>query len=435
MWRRGLLGAVLLDVYINCLTLLFAWVGSVWEWSTGTIGLHVLVALLVVCIGVAVYSRLTVLFDRLLGGDTEKKVEEYLLKFPSKITTILGMDELRGVLKDIGSRLGVEQMAFYLEQSDNLIVDILSSQPGPCQCPNWSVLSLPLKIKEKQVGVWCLGTLKRDGIYTGACQERLQTLAAQLAAVVEIIWQRETVQQQAEAMLSAERMAALGRMSAEIAHQFNGPLFVIRSAIVAHNDNNKDTLPHWLAMAYQVTQELGEKVAHMTKFVQPIRDEAMAQVDVNNAVYQAINYAQTIIKANAIVLNTCFSNQIPDVLVWPSDLPDAVFNLIKNACEAMVDGGELFVETAVEGSWAIIRVRDTGHGIAQSDLRHLFDPFFTRKENGTGFGLPIAYAIIERARGAITVESKIGAGSCFAVKLPLQKRLDQPLEGVQWHEF
>ena len=92
-----------------------------------------------------------------------------------------------------------------------------------------------------------------------------------------------------------------------------------------------------------------------------------------------------------------------------------------NAIQAMPDGGVLFVQSRVEGKWIRIDIRDSGVGISEENKEKIFDPFFTTKSvgEGTGLGLSVSYGIIQKHHGEITVESELGKGADFIIKLPI----------------
>jgi signal transduction histidine kinase len=105
----------------------------------------------------------------------------------------------------------------------------------------------------------------------------------------------------------------------------------------------------------------------------------------------------------------------------PSLLQQVFMNLFLNAIQAMPDGGELAIEMDVLDNEVLVRVRDTGIGIAEADLERIFDPFHTSASPGwgTGLGLSICYAIVQRHLGSISAQSTPGEGSCFSVRLPV----------------
>jgi signal transduction histidine kinase len=99
-------------------------------------------------------------------------------------------------------------------------------------------------------------------------------------------------------------------------------------------------------------------------------------------------------------------------------------NLMVNAAQAMNNRGDLFITTQLDGDWAVVLFRDNGPGIPEDVLTKIFDPFFTTKSvgEGTGLGLSIVHGIIERHGGDLKVESRMGEGALFTIKLPLAKR-------------
>jgi signal transduction histidine kinase len=101
-------------------------------------------------------------------------------------------------------------------------------------------------------------------------------------------------------------------------------------------------------------------------------------------------------------------------------IKQALLNVIKNALEAMPDGGRIEVQTDLHDGMAVIRIADSGPGIPATDLPLIFEPFFTRKGAGTGLGLSITQRIVEEHHGRITVESMAGRGTSFTILLPLE---------------
>ena len=92
-------------------------------------------------------------------------------------------------------------------------------------------------------------------------------------------------------------------------------------------------------------------------------------------------------------------------------------NLIRNAVEAMPQGGQLLLRTVPDGTCLCVEIRDTGHGISPQDIRRIFEPFFSTKARGIGLGLAITKAIVENHRGELLVTSRPGEGTCFTVRL------------------
>jgi len=112
------------------------------------------------------------------------------------------------------------------------------------------------------------------------------------------------------------------------------------------------------------------------------------------------------------------------IVIDTSQIERVIMNMIINAAEAMDEGGELILSTRFDATTDFIELefKDTGHGIHEEDLEKIFDPFFTTKEvgHGTGLGLAISYGIVKSHFGTITVDSRLGEGTTFLVRLPLQ---------------
>jgi two-component system, NtrC family, sensor kinase len=115
-----------------------------------------------------------------------------------------------------------------------------------------------------------------------------------------------------------------------------------------------------------------------------------------------------------------FDPQVPPLHAIKNQLKQVFLNLVINAVEAMPRGGELTVRTSLspDGDWVSIAFCDQGTGLSQQARAHLFEPFYTTKQRGTGLGLSVSYGIIEQHGGSIDVDTSEGRGSCFTVRLP-----------------
>jgi signal transduction histidine kinase len=116
-----------------------------------------------------------------------------------------------------------------------------------------------------------------------------------------------------------------------------------------------------------------------------------------------------------------FEPGLPQVSVDSEQIRRALANLIKNAEDAMPDGGGLTIAAKAADGFVELQVRDTGEGIAEANVPKLFDPLFTTKAKGIGMGLPIVRQVIERHKGTIGVTSKVGEGTTFTIRLPLDQ--------------
>jgi two-component system NtrC family sensor kinase len=124
-----------------------------------------------------------------------------------------------------------------------------------------------------------------------------------------------------------------------------------------------------------------------------------------------------------VEIHTNFPQNLPSLKASASELQQVFFNLVNNAIDAMDNqGGRLTISCRKNQQYIVIKLSDTGKGIAEANLERIFDPFFTTKPvgKGTGLGLSICYGIIEKMGGKIEVQSSVGEGTTFTVTLPLK---------------
>jgi two-component system cell cycle sensor histidine kinase/response regulator CckA len=229
-------------------------------------------------------------------------------------------------------------------------------------------------------------------------------------------------------------MEAVGRLSAGVAHDFNNFL----SAILGYSElladlNPKDPgFPRYLGGI----REAAEKAAALTSQLLAFsRQQATAEqlVDLGELVEGLENLLLRVL-AGGIELHLERQLQKLPVKVDPGQLEQVLLNLVVNASDAMESGGRIEVATSLRtiepaaghpelpaGQWALMRVSDTGSGIAPEVLEHIFEPFFTTKKlgQGTGLGLAMVYGIVQRAGGHVAIETEVGRGTTFLVYLPL----------------
>lgn len=289
--------------------------------------------------------------------------------------------------------------------------------PGTTR-PDWVRLLLPLLIRDDLNGYWLLGARADDEYYTPKQVEMLRQLASGLAAALEIRRQRDSLAAQLEVIVSQERMAALGRMAASIAHQINNPLQVLVGTLEAYGGyGNPGLQNHYLVKAHETALYLGEIVSSITMFLRPLATR-QELVNVNASVQTAVMLADERLKEQKVELNLRLGPAVQIGLTSPSDLIQVLTNMIDNACDAMNGNGRLAIETAETDSDVVIRVADNGSGMSEEQLTLAFEPFFTTKERGSGFGLALALSIIERNGGKIQVSSKLNEGSTFEIIVP-----------------
>jgi two-component system NtrC family sensor kinase len=291
-----------------------------------------------------------------------------------------------------------------------------------------AILCVPLKVHDRVVGAIKVIN-KLDGVFTEQDQELLQAMAASVAVAVENAnlyselgdFAKELERSQAQ-LVQAEKMAAIGRLAASVAHEINNPLQAIHNSLhlSLHEGLGDDKRLQYLGMAQGEVQRLIEIVQRMLDFYRPSRG-GVVSTDVNGVMENVLALAQKRLQHGDIHVHTCLSPALPAVPMVSDQITQVFLNIMINAIEAMPSGGDLRLETALSegGGWVLARFHDTGSGMSSEQIANLFEPFYTTKSDGTGLGLAISYGIVERHGGMVQVSSQPGQGTTFVVKLPV----------------
>jgi two-component system NtrC family sensor kinase len=235
--------------------------------------------------------------------------------------------------------------------------------------------------------------------------------------VAKDITERKKLEYQA---FQAEKLSALGLLSAGMAHEINNPLLVIsgRSALLMKERLSrkiKDDLDLINSQADRI-QKLVDRILKFSQKTKP----AFGPVDVNEAVEFILPFAQYNNLPNVkveIIKN--FEKNMRPVKGDLHQLQEVFLNLIINAYQSMPEGGVIKITTSSFGNlFALVQIKDTGLGIPAELLKDVFMPFFSTKNDGKGLGLSICHNIINNHNGSIELESQVGKGSTFTIKLP-----------------
>jgi signal transduction histidine kinase len=225
-----------------------------------------------------------------------------------------------------------------------------------------------------------------------------------------------------EEMMRLDRLASLGKLSAGIAHEVRNPLTGISLLLddlhdqAASGSDNQNMIKKALAEIERVERLINALLSYSS----PVRAE-FRTCDLNQLVSDTVLLMRRQCERQRIQL-TLTVGELPLIRLDADKIKQAVLNVIKNAQDALPNGGHISISTAVEGGCAVVSIGDDGCGIEAEDLPLIFEPFFTRKGAGTGLGLSITQRIVEEHHGMIRVESNHGEGTCFALKLPLSEQ-------------
>jgi two-component system NtrC family sensor kinase len=227
-----------------------------------------------------------------------------------------------------------------------------------------------------------------------------------------------------EQLVQSRKMAAVGNLTAGIAHELNNPLNNISlttEALVTEFDEwGKEEKLKMLNAIFEQVERASATVANLLAFTR--RDETSFQeISINDVINTTARLVANEADVNKVELHLELGSNLPRIKGNANNLQQVFLNLFLNAVQAMPDGGRLDVRSYVENGALRLDVSDTGTGIRPEHLDKVFDPFFTTKEvgKGTGLGLSVSYGIVKRHRGTILVQSEVGKGTTFSVILPL----------------
>ena len=232
----------------------------------------------------------------------------------------------------------------------------------------------------------------------------------------------------------ADRLSALGQLSAGLAHEIRNPLGAIKGAVEILEEDFPAGHPkaEFYAIILKEVERLNDVVTNFLNFARPVAPH-FAPVDVRKVLTSLEGLISGQARANRVQIFTSFHSGSARVMADEALIRQAFLNIALNALEAMPEGGDLAISTRpadpaateilegerIEG-WMEVVFDDTGCGIPEDHLGRVFDPFFTTKKDGTGLGLAITYRIIENHRGVIRVMSQAGKGTTFVITLPLE---------------
>lgn len=225
-----------------------------------------------------------------------------------------------------------------------------------------------------------------------------------------------------EQLLQSEKLAAMGRLTSQIAHELNNPLYGIMNTLelmkteISPGNNRRKILE----MALSETVRLTELLHKMLTFSKPDQKEKQP-VDINTILDEILLLHEKQFSENNIIIEIHLADGMPSVLASKNQLRQVFLNMFHNAGDAMPDGGTLTVKTAVEDGEIAIEISDNGIGINEKDIKNIFDAFFTTKSSvkGVGLGLSVCYGFIAEHGGDIQVTSEQGVGTCFKITLPV----------------
>jgi signal transduction histidine kinase len=262
-------------------------------------------------------------------------------------------------------------------------------------------------------------------IHSIELEQSLKLYYQQLEEMVES--RTRELEQAQEKLVRSERLAAVGELASGVGHELRNPLNVIRNCVYLINmslDGNSnaevvDTLK-LLDLQVDLSNKIVTDLLDFTRVKQPAR----SVVNLNNLVKERVLWVSI---PGQIETKFDMQEEAPQIFVDGEQVGRAFTNIINNAVQSMKNGGELRISTGINDNGAWIKFTDTGCGIPPENLYKIFEPLFTTKPKGIGLGLAISKRMVEQNNGEIEVESTVGTGTTFTLRLPLSKK-----EAVQY---
>jgi len=288
-----------------------------------------------------------------------------------------------------------------------------------------SSLFLPLREDNKPVGLIVISRLEDETYFTEDDMQRARIFASLVSLALRNSSLYRQLQETQGQLIQAEKMSALGQLAGGLAHEINNPLSGILGLTQLVMENTDKA-----GQNYADLKDIEKAVFRCKKIIVSLlsfsRQEKthLEPVNLNEAVEETLTLCARQMELQHIKINRQLAPGLPMVNADFQQLMQVFLNLFTNARDAMPDGGELTISTALDGNGGrpavVAEVSDTGGGISPEIAGRLFDPFFTTKAvgKGTGLGLSVCLGIINRHNGGIKVSNRPGGGSAFTINLP-----------------
>lgn len=311
-----------------------------------------------------------------------------------------------------------------------LITDKPDSHSDEAETPSANqpaYVAAPLRMTDDTTGFLVVQSSK-TGIFNRTTMRQLELLASQASLAVqnallfndlgEILQKEQSTRAQ---LVQAQKLSAMGRMVASVAHELNNPLQTIKNCLFLLEQDlpQEPTTQSYLEMAFSETNRLTNLVQQLRDVYRPASSKAQEPVSLPDVVSQVHLILREHLKQHNV---GCTIETIMEpiwVLGDANQLKQVVINICLNAIDAMLpEGGHLTIASVSDQNRVGLAISDTGMGITPEDKEKIFEPFFTTKDAGTGLGLAICYDIMQKHGGDIAVESMPGEGATFTIWLP-----------------
>ncbi|MCF8105722.1 MAG: GAF domain-containing protein [Desulfohalobiaceae bacterium] len=310
-----------------------------------------------------------------------------------------------------------------------VIIEDLWNEPR-VEYPQWAwdegvrmIVDTPLYLGDKLISILRL-YFSEKRTFSDKELDFLVAIATQCACAINKIKLIENQQDQFEQLaIQTEKLSALGRMAAGIAHEINNPL----AGILLYSTHMKKKLPREspllenLEVIINETTRCKSTIQELLDFSRE-REPIKSLRNINAVIKRALDILENEFYLKHITLNTSLSGDVPDIPLDANQVEQVLINLLLNSIQAISHkNGVIQVQSRIseDKTRLVVEIEDNGCGIASKNLDKIFDPFFTTKPNGSGLGMSVSYGIIQNHNGEIQVSSKEGKGTRFCCLFPI----------------
>lgn len=257
-------------------------------------------------------------------------------------------------------------------------------------------------------------------VHAQVAVSRMRDVGGRKLGAVVTIEDVSEVKALTDQLIRADRLAAMGELTAGVAHEVRNPLGIIRASVQLMEEaaGNSEKVHDAAEVIKHEIDRLDRVIKSLLDFGRPSAP-TMRPVDVRTVLEEVVIFTRKFADRSSVRIVEEYDVGEHDIMADPEQLKQVFVNLISNAVQAMSDeGGTLTVTTGCDEEFVFVRFADTGPGIAPEFVSKVFDPFFSTRDDGTGLGLTIVHRIVDEHGGHIELTSDAGTGTAFTVHLP-----------------
>ena len=230
------------------------------------------------------------------------------------------------------------------------------------------------------------------------------------------------VEDSQRALAQAEKMAAVGRLTASIAHEINNPLQSVLNCLhlAERKELSVKEREDYLALSKEELNRLMQTVRRMLDFYRPGALER-TPTDIAEIIQKVLKLLEKQLEQNNIQVKNIFSKNVPVINLVSNQIQQVFFNIVLNAMDSMPSGGKLTIEGGQKSNSVEIMFKDTGRGVREDQIQQIFEPFMSTREDGSGLGLSVSYGIITAHGGNLELVDDQKKGACFRITLPIKE--------------